>query len=753
MNDLGFIFVLFDVCMAISAPAALIVSIIALNKTRQLEERIRLAQSVKPAPANAPVPAERNMPCGEVKPNVVAAKPVPVPPPVYRPLDVIQKPQSPPQEKQPSIEQQIGTKWVLIAGIITVIVGMGFFLKYAYDNNIIGPLGRVIIAAIAGLAAIATGEITRKRGYDIVAKGVTALGFAILYAAVFSAYRFYGLIDSAPAFGLAILVTAAAMLYAVRLDEILMAVISLIGGFAAPVIVSTGENLPLPLFSYLLILGSGAMLCAFYRKWQFVNILAFAGTVFLYVGWLAKFYLPGARAAEGLPPQIYIALVWLGIFFAVYLVLPLLNGLIRQKTADTKDVLLVVSNAMLTFICLWLILFTKYQTSLAFSAIGLCAAHLGMLTITIKKCKHDTNLQFVLLLLSIFFFTIAIPLYLDMYALSMAWAGEAVILTVIGFKYRSVWTQYCGIISLLLSFGQLLNQFPMHKAAFTLVLNPAFGSWVFFAAAIIACHFIYRRNIKADPLNYPIVSQALYCAAVVAMIFVSIIEWWFHCYYNINADDIGRSRFIIGIMMISIAYIMPLVIRPLYPEGKMCQILATVIGLAGSVFTIFAFPDSYHKSCLMFLNINFLFAVIFTGGLFVTAKLLRIKAVMCSNILAITGIVVLWLMLTEQVYAHWWLSQRISCSTQFIAQMQISILWAIYAIALIIAGFWKRIAPLRYMSLGLFIILLVKVFIVDMSGIGNVYRIAAFLVTGLTLVGVSYLYQFLKKKGFFEKIE
>ncbi len=145
------------------------------------------------------------------------------------------------------IEQQIGTRWVLFAGIITVIFAVGFFLKYAYDTNLIGPSGRVAIAAFSGLVALAVGELTRRRGYGIIAKAVTALGFAILYAAVFSAYRYYGLIGSTPGFVLAICVTAAAMLYAVSLNEIVAAFLSLLGGFLTPVLVSTGENLPNPL--------------------------------------------------------------------------------------------------------------------------------------------------------------------------------------------------------------------------------------------------------------------------------------------------------------------------------------------------------------------------------------------------------------------------------------------------------------------------------------------------------------------------
>ena len=82
--------------------------------------------------------------------------------------------------------------------------------------------------------------------------------------------------------------------------------------------------------------------------------------------------------------------------------------------------------------------------------------------------------------------------------------------------------------------------------------------------------------------------------------------------------------------------------------------------------------------------------------------------------------------------------------------MYISVMWAIYGAFLMTAGFWKNVKMLRYVALGLFVLLLAKVFIFDTSTVKNVYRIAAFLATGITLVAVSYLYQFLRKKGFFD---
>ena len=245
---------------------------------------------------------------------------------------------------------------MLVAGVVTVIFAVGFFLKYAYESQWIGPLGPGARSpGWAGWSALAIGEITRRRGYDFVAKGVTALGFAILYATVFAAHRWYGLIGPAPAYALAVGVTAAAMLYAVVLDEVAIALLSLVGGYVTPIMLSTGENLPNPLFAYVLILSTGAMLCAYWRKWSSVNILAFLGTYLLYTAWFEKFYRP-VMDVRWPPPQLGVAMFWLAVFFLVFLILPVLHTLLRRVRSQVQDTLLVLANAAVVFYYLWTML-------------------------------------------------------------------------------------------------------------------------------------------------------------------------------------------------------------------------------------------------------------------------------------------------------------------------------------------------------------------------------------------------------------
>jgi uncharacterized membrane protein len=789
MEGFFVLLILLAVGCLICGPIALIISIIALNRSRQMypppvfrgprvppisKEQQICVRPIEEKPAAAPPGAPEREP-KEVKAESPPWPKKPVPEDVgprmpAKPPGDIAAGRKPPfgfsetikaAKEKSMLEQQIGTKWILIAGIITVVFGAGFFLKYAYDSGWIGPTGRVIIAACAGLVALAVGEVTRRRGYGIVAKGTTALGFALLYLAVFAAHRYYELMTSTPTFILALLITVAAMLYAVAVDEILAAFLSLLGGFLTPVIVSTGQNLPMPLFSYVTILSVGAMLCAYYRKWRAIDWLSFAGTFALYTGWFEKFYRPVIRTATGPPEQMSVALGWLGVFFAIYLVLPVLYQLVKKLKARKEDVFLVLANAAIVFYYLWTILFNSYRVSLAFAAIGLCVAHLLTMAVVVRRCKEDLNLRLALLVIGLFFLTIAVPLYLKMYAVAMAWAVEALILVIIGLRYRSVLTRAAAVVAFILSLGQLANHLPMHTAAFRFVFNPAFGTWCFVAAAAFVGHLIYRKYPQLPQQERQLITQLAYSAGVLVLMAAISMEWWWHCDYNILDNATSREYFLRGMVLVLAFFQLLLLWRPVCPRGPVCQFLAAILAAGGAVFTMVAFTEIYHRRFAIFANLNFGIVMLFVVSLFAAAWLLKrdVQQQEYSRPLAaafaLAAVFVLWVLLTEQIYLYWYCRNRFAEKVpnwRFLAHMYISVMWALYAAMLMTVGFWRKLKLLRYIAIGLFALLLCKVFILDTSTVKSVYRIAAFLATGVTLVAVSYLYQYLRKKGFFETV-
>jgi uncharacterized membrane protein len=78
--------------------------------------------------------------------------------------------------------------------------------------------------------------------------------------------------------------------------------------------------------------------------------------------------------------------------------------------------------------------------------------------------------------------------------------------------------------------------------------------------------------------------------------------------------------------------------------------------------------------------------------------------------------------------------------------MSISVVWGIYATAVLVIGFWRRVRSLRLSALGLFGLTALKLVIVDMAKVEEVYRIVSFLVLGILMIGASYLYHRVEKR-------
>jgi uncharacterized membrane protein len=659
------------------------------------------------------------------------------------------------------LEERIGTRWVLIAGVIAVIFAAGFFLKYAYENFDISDTAKVLIVAASGLVALAAGEISRRRGYDIVAKGVTAMGFGLLYVAVFAAYRVFDIIASPPAFAIAIGITACAMTYAVVLDEVIIAFLSLLGGYLTPLLLSTGENLPMPLFSYVLVLSVGAMLCAYRRRWRTVNVLAYLGTYALYAGWYERFFRDTLHAGSGLPEQTPIALGWLGVFFVIYLVMPILNGLIGKVKAGKEDVLCVLGNAVIVFFYLWNTLYADARTALAWYVAAMSAAHLAMMAVVYLRCRADVDLRTVLLALGLSFLTVAMPLYWKFNVLAMAWAMEGVILLLIGLRYRSILTQAFGAIALLLGCANLLLRLPLHTGEFIFVRNADFGTWCLVAAAAYVGHLLYRFAAKSDEDAFGLAAQMLYALMGVLLLAAMTMEWYFHCAYNLPPADgptWGQPLFLRAEAILAGLLVLAFAARPLCPAGAICRTCAVLTAAAGAVFTMSVFRSMHNDAFLIFANADFAAAALFVVALGIAAWLMKDWQAGGGSMggwVALAVVFVLWVITSAEVWLFWYCRNTYGPGAEnwrFLAHMYLSVTWALYGAAMMVAGFVFKVRRLRYMALALFALLLAKVFIIDTQKVKQVYRIAAFFATGTTLVGVSYLYQFLKKKGFFNQL-
>ncbi len=209
-------------------------------------------------------------------------------------------------------EKFMGVKLFAWLGGFGLFLGMAFFVKYSIDHNLISPLMRVVIGALVGVSAVAGGLFVRKSGYEITAQTLCAAGIAILYADIYASRSYYGFLDPTAAFILMAVVTLASFLLAVGLRSRYVAILGLIGGFLTPPVLSTGEDHPILLFSYIALLDLGLVAMALHRRWSFLLPLSAGATLLTEGGWTAAFLAAGNGVAAAVICLAFCLLYFLG---------------------------------------------------------------------------------------------------------------------------------------------------------------------------------------------------------------------------------------------------------------------------------------------------------------------------------------------------------------------------------------------------------------------------------------------------------
>jgi uncharacterized membrane protein len=273
---------------------------------RELENlRRQQARHSERSEEPGPAAAQQEPPAAAPVPETPPAPPSPPPPPpVQVPHSVrddtpraipIYRPPQPAAARAWSIDWEsiIGVKlFSWIAGIALVLAAV-FLFKYSVEHGWLRPPIRAGIGLATGIALLVVCEMRVARNYKFTANAMDGAGIAILYATLFAMSSVWQLIPTGASFFGMLLVTAAAVFLSTRRDSVFIALLGLVGGFATPALLSTGENRPIALFGYLLLLNGGISWIAFRKRWPLLTALSIALTVFYQWAWVDKYLTSG----------------------------------------------------------------------------------------------------------------------------------------------------------------------------------------------------------------------------------------------------------------------------------------------------------------------------------------------------------------------------------------------------------------------------------------------------------------------------
>ncbi|MEK6279701.1 MAG: DUF2339 domain-containing protein [Acidobacteriota bacterium] len=342
------------------------------------------------------------------------------------------------EEKRRDLESMVGGSWFNWIGIIAVTFGVAFFLKYAFDKQWIGPVGRVSLAALVGLGLLYLGDRLRGRGLKSYAYVLSGGGVLILYLSNYAAYNFYHLISQPTAFVLMAAVTTTAVLLSVRLDALPVAILGLVGGFLTPLLLSTGVDNEVGLFTYVALLDAGVLAVAYFKRWRSLDFASFAGTVAMTLGWAVKFYEPG---------KVWTTLFFLSVFFLLYSLLAIFHNVLPGRPTRWFDVALALANASFYFGFSYVMLDEAGfdHAAPATQAFLVSIFFTGLFCTAWRWSPDDLLLRYSYVGAAATFLTVAVGIQLELHWVTMAWAVEALMLTWVGLRSGEKAARHAGL--------------------------------------------------------------------------------------------------------------------------------------------------------------------------------------------------------------------------------------------------------------------------------------------------------------------
>lgn len=581
------------------------------TRVYRMEQRLQMA-----APTPAPPAAARAESAATVGSPVSAPRPAP-PPIIPLRAGIAASVKS-----QANLESRIGSHWLNRIGILALLIGVSYFLKFAFDNNWIGPAGQISIGLVAGIAIVIWSERFRAKGYKAFSYSLKAVGIGALYLSLWAAFHVYSLIPSSVAFAMMLVVTAATSVMALSQDAQILAAFALVGGFSTPILLSTGENREVALFTYVAILDIATLVLVTFRPWRRLLVMSYVGTLILYLGWYWTFY---DRT------QLSLTLGYATIFFAIFAIAPLIT-----LQPDGEHPILAAIPAVLAFVNAGVYFLEAYamiqevnKVNMAWFALALAAVYIFLSRqVHARKMTTGTSeiLYYLHLALAIGFITVAIPIRLDAHWITIGWFIEAGVLLWIASRIHS----------------DFLNAF-------------ALGALVLGVTRLLSIDNFHTTQVIFN------LRMATFAVAVAVL---GAVAWF------------GAKR-----------------------EDETAQTISAIAVVALNVLALIALSrevsDYYLRQMAGFRS---------------------------------TG--------------YQWRGAYLDYHNLEIARdFSYSALWMAYGAMLMIIGFLRRSAFVRWQALILIAVTIVKVFVYDVSQLDRAYRIVSFIVLGALLLAISFVYQ------------
>jgi uncharacterized membrane protein len=684
-----------------------------------LEQKVAqlLDRAGEPAAGRAASPAPAPLVSAPSIPTAPRPEPRPALPPLVIPAPPPVSPRPAPEpvrdQRSSALEAEIGSRWMLIVGVVVLVLGVAFFVKYAFDRRWISETARIAGGTIAGIAVWLLGLRFVRRGYALFGRMIAGGGLAMMFVAAWAAAALYGVVTTEVAFVWLAAVACAAVVTADRQQSMGLAFLGGAFAYAAPFLLVSGTDHHLVLFTYQATLAVATLILARRHGWPVLGLAGWYATWVTFASWMATSY----RDAFFVSTELYVIVVS-GVFVALlqfYRRRPA-DGATRVATfvlRSTPAILHLASVYILFDHSLWflpyLILGTALSVTLAserasYRLIAWAAMAWPFASWIEAHATATWYLPALVTATALYVLHFVPPLLVHHPEEASPPTEEFVLF-------------HCNALGTYLFAVLLLEQHagsPSMLAASMAVLY-LFLAWKFGGDLSSA-----SRHFRPHAL-------AVAFTLVAITISIELTGPWITAAYAAE----GAAIIVVGLRMrlrfFRVAGVLLMVVAAM-------RLVSLQFAVTPAAFT----PLANSRTITGAFVVALLYVIAWQyrrGGELLGDETKQAVAVatVAANLLTLG-------LLTADV-SSFWTARPEQLTADFSRQLSVSVTWAVYAMGVIWLGFGRQSATLRYLALTLFGATVLKVFAVDLLALDGIYRITGFIALGLVLLAASFMYQ------------
>lgn len=625
--------------------------------------------------------------------------------------------------KQPVIDNaELATGWLNKIGVVALILGMVFFFKYAVDQGWIGPWLRITIGFLVSGLLVYLGHLWKEK-YGSKAFALSGGGIALFYFTIFAGYQFYNLMPQFVAWVLMLLVAMCSVWLSNKYSSLVLGILGFIGAYGSPIMLNSGQDQQVSLFVFLTLLNTAILVISFKKFWVELLFLSLLGTVINYSVWVSSYS--------------NINNTFVSLFFIIFTsaLFGLTSSLLLRYHKENNSLPEHLENnlsvvyffAGLFYLAgSWSLLANRHAEILP--AIGLLGSVIFFFAYAVVDRLEYRKLNYFLSFVGATLLVYAAIWQYNGKSLAFALLIIALIGSVLGFLLKREELRVWALFILFMSLFKSLYE-PYSKDAQVFLFNAKFG--LMFANTLVMI-FIGWLYGKFKPSEYEKNTEGM-------LGIVAAIVLWLGVSWDMSFGLLNLGRNVVDNYMTTwwVLYPVFICLAALFSKRAGLMKLGVIFAVA-ALFKVLVLPYGSETEFLLNAKFGLMFfetiVLIFVGYLYSRNQADDNSD---ASILYTIASVFFW------ITVSWEITKTFSGNTE---NLLLSLWWVMYAVVLMVVSAKLKSLSLRKVSVGMFILAILKVFLYDAQALDTPYRIIAFIVLGVILLSVSFSYNKNKEK-------